>query len=657
MPKLVIMSLLLILNFAYADEFKNDLQYETSPYLKKHETNPVNWMPWGKKAFDKAKNENKPIYLSIGYSTCHWCHVMEEESFTNKEIANLLNKYFISIKVDIEELPQVDSYYQELYYKINKKRAGWPLNIFLTSNKSAFFIDAYLPPKRDEYSEGLDTLLLRFGKNYNNDYKSILSKAQKIKDSSVVIKTVPEEISSITLSASIYDDYDEIYNGFSHGRKLPQAAKLELMMNLASINNDKTLLKNSYNMLDMMALRGLYDHVDGGFYRYADAVWEIAHFEKMLYNQAELIPLYSGAYNRTQKKLYKDVVVETIAMVDKRFLNNNFYFSASDTDSKGIEGDYFVFSVEEIRDALENNPNAEALEDSLEFVVDGNFRGRAHLNFYTSARPKGFELFRKDLLKIRANKKYPFIDKKINTAWNAMMIEALYDSSLIDSKYKVKADEHLKALKELMFFKGELHHQTLVGLTPKQKGLLEDYSFFIGALIAGYEVDYDEEKLHFAEYLLSRAKDKFYKNGVWYLSDDGLNIKANLNDKYYTAPLSKMLQNIIKLASLKGSFKYDSLAVATLKSINNELGLLQANAPAASIAFLMQSLSVVTIKSNEGNLREKALEIKNIDYPYVLTKMTKDDEYLACTMRRCFSRENVFEDIIKDINMDINKTY
>ena len=477
MRKLVTIFLLFILNFACADEFKNELQYETSPYLKQHETNPVNWMPWGEKAFQKARKENKPIYLSIGYSTCHWCHVMADESFTNKKIANLLNKYFISIKVDIEELPQVDSYYQELYYKINKKRAGWPLNVFLTSSKEAFFVDAYLPPKRDDYSEGLDTILPHFGEAYDKDYKSILVEVQKIKDSSIVAKTVSSEITPQTLSQSIYNDYDDIYNGFSHGRKLPQAAKLSLMIDLAFINNDETLLKNSYNMLDSMALRGLYDHVDGGFYRYADAAWEIAHFEKMLYNQAELIPLYASAYNRVGKQLYKDVVVETIAMADNRFLKNNLYYSASDTDSNDVEGDYFVFSVEQIKEALENNPDAEALEDSLEFVVDGNFRGRVHLNFYTSDRPKGFDKFKKDLLKIRADKKYPFIDKKINTAWNAMMIEALYASSLIDAKYKVKAGEHLRALKELMFFKGELHHQTLMGLEPKQKACSKTIAF------------------------------------------------------------------------------------------------------------------------------------------------------------------------------------
>ena len=656
MQKIIII-IALLLNLLYADILKNDLQYELSPYLKQHETNPVNWMPWGEKAFEKAKKENKPIYLSIGYSTCHWCHVMARESFTNKEIAKKLNKDFISIKVDREELPQVDSYFQEIYQKINKRKGGWPLNIFLTSNKEPFYVSTYLPPSKELFSEGLDTLIPNLANRYKNDYKSILEDVKQIKDSSVVVKGIAKNISSDTLSKSIYESYDEEHSGFGHGRKFPQAAKLSLMMDLAFLNNDKLLLQNSYDMLDFMALRGLYDHIEGGFYRYtSDSSWEIAHFEKMLYNQAELLPIYVRAYNRTNGELYKDVVDETIAMLDKRFLKDALYYSASDTDSSNHkEGDFFVFSVDEVKGAMQNNPYKEEIEDSLDFVMEGNFHGNVHLNFYTKSRPKGFKEFRDDLSKIRENKEYPFIDKKINTAWNSMMIEALYNASFIDKKYKVKADKHLESLTAVMFDKGELHHQTLIGLKPTQKGLLEDYSFFIGALLAGYEIDYDENKLGFAEYLLSRSLNHFYRNGEWYLSNDNMNIRATLVDKYYTSPLSKMLQNIIKLASLKDSFKYERIVVSTLANINHELSVSQSNAPAAARAYLMQSLDMVTIKSAKARLVKDALKIKNIKYPYVLSKKTDDYEYLACTMRRCFSKEEKLDDIIKAIEQTVKK--
>jgi len=642
---------LLLVYTVFAGVIKNDLQYETSPYLKQHETNPVHWMAWGEKAFALAQKENKLIFVSIGYSTCHWCHVMAEESFTNEKIAELLNKDYISIKVDREELPQVDSYFQEIYFKIHKKRGGLPLNIFLTPKQTPFFVSAYLPPKRESYSEGLNTLLPTTALRFKNDYKSILKDIQNIKTSSIVKVVKNKAISAQTLSKSIYKNYDNENSGFSHSKKFPQAAKLSLMMDLSFLTKDKQLLQNSYAMLDAMALRGLYDHVGGGFYRYTSGVaWEIAHFEKMLYNQAELIPIYARAYGQTKNELYKDVVIETMAMLDKRFLHDNYYFGASDTDSKGEEGGFFTFTLKEIQNALQNNPYKEELEESLEFVTEGNFRGKAHLNFYTNTRPKGFMEFRKELLKVRKIKEYPFIDKKINTAWNAMMIEAIYKISSIDKKYIAKANKHLDKLKKLMFNRGELYHQTIGGLKPKQKGLLEDYSFFIAALIAGYEVDYDEQKLNFATYLLSQAKTKFYKNGVWYLSDDNMKIKYNLVDKYYTSPTSKMLQNIIKLAAIKESFKYEKLAQETLLEINNVLSFKQSDVPAAATAYLMQNLETITVKSSSENLRKYAQEIEKIRYPYIVKKSISEKRYLGCTLRKCFTIEDKIDKLINSVD-------
>ncbi len=655
MNKLIVLFFFFSLNFVYAKEYKNDLQYETSPYLLQHATNLVHWMPWGKKAFKKAKKENKPIYLSIGYSTCHWCHVMDKESYTNKDIANKLNKDFISIKVDREEYPQVDSYFQELYFKVNHKRAGWPLNIFLTADRIPFFISGYLPPKKESYSEGLDTLLPKLAYEYHYDFKSIKADMKKIRYASSVKKTSSSKISRQTLSKSLYKNYDSENSGFGNSRKFPEASKLSLMMDLGFLNQDKKLIKYSYDMLDNMALRGLYDQVEGGFYRYStDSSWEIAHFEKMLYNQAELLPLYSRAYYKTGKKLYKDVVEETIAMLDNKFLKDNVYYSASDSDSNGEEGGYFTFTPQEIKNALTNNPYKEEIYDALGFKVEGNFHDKVHLGFETDARPQGFMLFRKELLKIREKKKYPFIDKKINTAWNAMMIEALYKASSIDIKYKVQADKSLKALSDMMFDKGELYHQTILGKKAKQKGLLEDYSFFISALISSYEVDYDENKLNFATYLLSKAKEKFYRNNKWYLSD-GMNIEASLVDKYYTSPVSKMIQNIVKLASLKESFEYEKLAISSLKSINSELSMKQSDVPAAAKAYLMQKLNVVTLKSDKNNLVKNRLIIKKINYPYLLTKATNDNEYLSCVMRRCFSRHKSLDKAIISINDNTRK--
>ena len=638
------------LNFVYANTFKNDLQYETSPYLKQHETNPVHWMPWGKKAFAKAKREHKPLYLSIGYSTCYWCHVMAEESFINPQIAQLLNKYFISVKVDIEELPQVDAYYQNIYKKAYHHSAGWPLNVFVDTNKEPFFISSYLPPKREPFSEGLDTLVPRYGKLYQTNASAITQEIKKLKIFNEETKKSELTITLDMLSHSLKEQYNQDNPGFGTTKQFPQAAKLSLMMDLGFLQNDTQLVEDSYAVLDMMALRGLYDHIEGGFFRYAsDSAWEIAHFEKMLYNQAELLPLYTRAYLKIKKPLYKKVILETVAMLEDRFETDDLYYSASDTGEHHKEGEYFIFTQKQVEDAIAKNPYPEVIEDSLEFVTAGNFHSKVHINFYTQQRPKGFKEFRAELLKIRKQKKYPFIDKKINTAWNAMMIEALYKVSLVDKTLQVKAEKHLKALKDLMFDRGELYHQTIMGVKAKQKAILEDYSYFIAALIAGYEVDYNKDKLHFANYLLARAKEKFYKSGVWYLSDDGMHVEAQLNDKYYTSPLSKMLQNIIKLASLEGSFKYEKLALESLKHIKPRLKKELSNIPAAATAFMMQKLGFVTLKSNQENLHKNAIKIKNINYPYILTKKIEDSDYLSCNMRRCFSKEKEFASVLKAI--------
>ncbi len=642
----------------FAEELKNRLQYSTSPYLKQHETNPINWYPWGEAAFKLAKKEKKAVFLSIGYSTCHWCHVMAKESFENEEIAKIFNECFISIKVDREEMPHLDSYYQKLHKKLRGRIGGWPLSAFLTADKKPFYVATYIPSTKKPYHEGLDTLLPRICKEYSNDYESVLKKAKEIElgmyKSPKPVKLKDAKITTESLIASLSREYDNIYGGFGRQKKFPEASKLSLMMDLAIIKKDEKLYKKVLQTLDVMALRGIYDHIGGGFFRYSvDTAWEIPHFEKMLYNQAELIPLYVKAYLKTKNELYRDVVIETIAMLDKRFVKNNLYYSASDADTKHKEGAFFLYRPEQIRYALNNSEHRDVIVESLEFTIDGNFENKVHLNFYTPSRPKGFKAFKKELLKLHKNREYPFIDKKINTAWNALMIEALFKASLIDEKYALKAQQHLDALKEFMFDKGELHHQSLIGLKPIQKGLLEDYSFLISALIAGYEVDYKSEKLDFAEYLLSRAKSKFYKNGVWYLSDDKLNIRADLKDKYYSSALGKMSQNIIRVASLKASFKYEELALKTLASINADIEKLQSDAPASATAFMMQKIGVVTLKSSKKRLKKRSLDIEMIKHPYVLTKFQKDERYLACTMRSCFSIKNEYEDIKKDIEESI----
>ena len=629
MKLLIVILFLLVFTTLGAKSSINSLANESSPYLQAHKTNPINWYPWSKEAFEKAKREDKAIFLSIGYSTCHWCHVMEEESFRSKALAKLFNKYFIAIKVDREEMPHVDTLYQRIYFEHHARRGGWPLSVFMTPQKEVFYIGSYIPPKRASYAEGFDTLLLHLAKRYSirdfSFYRGIKESSQRL------------PIGINLLGDSLREHYDDIYGGFGVTKKFPEASKLSLMMDIAALKNDSELNEYALNMLDVMALKGLYDHVEGGFFRYSvDAAWETPHFEKMLYTQAELIPLYVRGYLQTDKRLYRDVIVETIEMLEKRFKKEDLYYSASDADSKEGEGSYFLFTKEEVA------------QTSMAFV--DNFEGKMHINF-ESKRYEGFIKERTLLQRVREKRDYPFIDKKINLAWNALMIKALFKASIIDIKYAQMAEKSLDALIKKMFIKGELYHQTLLDIQPKQKGLLEDYSFLISALIAGYEVDYEDSKLAFATYLLQKAQRKFYKKGVWYLSDDGVEVRADLLDKYYVSPLSNMLINIIKLASLKSSFKYEKLAKKILKSKEGRLSQELSDLPALAKAYLMMKQDFVTIKSNRKNLYENRLEVKKIIYPYILTKKEDYEEYLACTLRRCFSKEKELKLIIETIKI------
>ncbi len=655
-----ICSLIIAIFILNAQEFENDLAYETSPYLLQHKNNPIHWLAYSDEAFEKAKKEHKAVFLSIGYSTCHWCHVMAKESFENEELAELFNRYFICIKVDREEMPHLDSYYQELFLKLKKRSGGWPLNAFLTYEKKPFYLATYIPPKREPFSEGLDTLLEKIYKKYTDNYESVLKQTKAIeslsKESGFSAEKEETDISAVILKESIEKDVDPIYGGFGRSRKFPEASKLSLLFDLATIYKSQTLQKQALKMLDAMALRGLYDHIEGGFFRYSvDPSWEIPHFEKMLYNQAELIPLYVKGYILTGKKLYRDVVRESITMLDKRFVKESLYYSASDADTEHKEGEYFTFSISEVNKALNSMGESAEIRSVLDIGEKGNFEGRVHINFTTDKRPENFEIFREKLLKVRQSKTYPFIDTKINTAWNAMMIEALFKASLIDKKYAQKAQEHLEALLEFMFVRGELYHQSLLGKEATQLGLLEDYSFLISALVAGYEVDFDEEKLTLAEYLLTKALYKFYKKGVWYLSDDDIVVEASTRDKYYTAPLGRMIQNLLKIASLKNSRKYAGVAYTSLEHLQSVLYKKQANAPSLAIAFLMQEMEVVTLKNKKELLQKDRGVIEAIEYPYLLTKAEALDEYLACTVRSCFAIDKSLEVVKKKIEEKIRK--
>ncbi len=636
----------------------NRLIHEDSPYLKQHVNNPVDWYPWGEEALNKAKEEHKLIFLSIGYSTCHWCHVMVYESFEDKTIASLINKDFIAIKVDREELPHLDKHYQNLHLLMKNRSGGWPLTAILTEDAKPFFIGTYFPPEDTYNQEGLATLLPRLARDYKNNRKNILVQALKTetamdKSNRAVFKPVNIDLSIADKSFSgLQEQFDEVYYGFSRRPKFPEASKIGLLFDLDSLG-----IKGAGDMavrtLRAMALHGLYDQVEGGFFRYSvDAAWEIPHFEKMLYTNAELIPLYVKAYERSGDEMYEEIVHETIAMLETRFEADGLYYSASDADFGHQEGGYFIYSYEEMDEVLSHvgKMEKETLTELLGLSEEGNFEGYTHINFYADQRPAGFEKIRPFLKAIRQNRHYPFIDTKINTAWNAMVIEALFIASELEHGYQVLAEERMRSLLEKMYLKGVLYHQSLPEKIPVQKALLEDYAFVASALLEGYAHNLDKKYLFLAGRLCDEAIQKFYDGSFWYLSDDGLKVHADMSDKYYTAPVNKMLAALLKLASIKGERKYLIIVQEELQRKSTLLKKEPHHFPSGIQTLLREKKGYITLKSDKEGLIKAKQKIKKIRYPFVLIKEENDlKAFLACDIQQCFSVDTDVEKVQESI--------
>ena len=484
--------------------YTNALIKEDSPYLQQHAHNPVNWYPWGKEVFEKAKKENKLIFLSIGYSTCHWCHVMEEESFTDDAVAKLLNDSYISVKVDREEFPQLDKKYQQLYMAMHGERGGWPLSIFMSPGAEVFHLATYIPIEEGYGSKGMMNMLPSFTKLQDDNAKQLQTLVYKHKEAMLKGKSKERLKERLTLKVmnkvldEISVEFDKENGGFASRPKFPEASKIELLIDIYKLNGNKKALLMAETTLKKMAQGGIYDQIGGGFFRYTtDVAWQIPHFEKMLYTNAELIPVYVSMYELTANLLYKKVVDETIAQMEAHFMKEGLYFSASDADSDGEEGGYFIYSYEEVKEALlAQGFKIKDVEEALAYLgieEDGNIDIEfSHTHISTTKVPAKL-LQVKAYLKVLSSKRtFPFIDTKIITAWNAMMIKALFSASKIDSKYLSLGNQRLEALLKLMRKGDVLYHQTLLGKKPKQKGLLEDYAFLMDAMIEGYLRTYDK---------------------------------------------------------------------------------------------------------------------------------------------------------------------
>lgn len=503
----------------------NHLKNQTSPYLLQHAENPVDWYPWCEEAFRRAREEEKPIFLSIGYSTCHWCHVMAHESFEDPEIAELLNKDFISIKVDKEERPDIDSIYMTVCQAFTGN-GGWPTSIFMTAEQKPFFAGTYFPKTSHYGIVGFRDLLLHIRKKWVEERETLLRFAEECTAAfrqDQVSYSQADETSIEQVIGSLKESFDATYGGFGSAPKFPAPHQLLFLLQQYQKNGDEAVLHMVEITLRQMYAGGLFDHVGYGFCRYStDRYFLVPHFEKMLYDNALLILAYCKAYDITKKPLYLTVAQKTAAYIRSEMTSlDGAFYSAQDADSDGEEGKYYVFTPEEIIALL---GEAEGNEWNQRFGItkQGNFEGKSIPNLLHAEHLENaaFDKFLPSIREYRKNRTKLHTDDKILTAWNSLMIAAfcaLYRSSqnLDDLKTAKKAQQWI----EQTMCRDDVLYVSYRNGKRGEKGFLTEYACYLFALLALYDVTLDKGYLNRAEQLLEKTISHFYdaKHGGFYL--------------------------------------------------------------------------------------------------------------------------------------------
>ena len=493
----------------------NRLAHETSPYLLQHAHNPVDWYPWGEEAFDKAQRENKPILLSIGYSACHWCHVMEHESFENEEIAALMNQLFVNIKVDREERPDLDEIYMSAVQMLTG-RGGWPMTMFLTPERKPFYGGTYFPPEDRGGMPGFPRILMGVDHAFRERPADVEKSVTQI--ISALQRMSASQESQQTFSESIIGDgaekiaaaYDSDNGGLGQAPKFPNAGVYELFLRHHHHSKNQRYLEMVIHTLTKMAQGGIYDHLGGGFHRYSvDAKWLVPHFEKMLYDNAQLVRIYAQAYTITKKPLFQNVVDETCGYLLREMLHSEGgFYSTQDADSEGEEGKFFVWALSEI-DRLVGDEAGEIFGRIYDVSEQGNFEEKNILHPILTVE-QASKYFRRDPAEIekiiaevkqklfteREKRIKPFRDEKIIAAWNGLMLSGLAAAIRISprSEYLEATERTIKFLFAKMFRDGSLLHTYKDG-QAKLLGYLDDYAFLAIGLLDVYEVLFDQALL------------------------------------------------------------------------------------------------------------------------------------------------------------------
>ncbi len=586
----------------------NKLISEVSPYLLQHAYNPVDWYPWGTEAFRKAQTEDKPIFLSIGYSTCHWCHIMEKESFEDLDIARMLNDAFVCIKVDREERPDLDATYMKVCQAITGT-GGWPLHIIMTADKKPFFAGTYIPKENRYGRTGLKQIIPQLKQLWTSKRKELVESAEEI---TMLLKEGQQEsrgnrpideLAEPTLDKAYWklvEDFDENNGGFGYAPKFPSPHVLSFLLRYWKRTGQAKALEMVEKTLRAMRLGGIYDHLASGFYRYStDPTWLVPHFEKMLYDQAMLVIAYAEAYQATQKDEYRQTAQQVIDYVLQSMTDaNGGFYSAEDADSEGEEGKFYLWTEQEIRQAL-SQEEVKVVKKAFNIEEEGNFveattgkkNGKNILHMSNPPIEAASDMHIssdqflimireacRKLLAVRQKRIHPSKDDKILTDWNGLMITALAKASQAfdEPAYATAAREAVDfILTSLRDAEGQLAHRYREG-NASIPGFLDDYAFLIWGLIELYETAFETKYLKCAIELTDKMIRHFWdetRAGFYQTADffeATLIRNKEIYDGAYPSGNSVAALNLIRLARITGETRFEEKAQQLLRGFSVE---------------------------------------------------------------------------------------
>ena len=642
----------------------NRLKKEQSPYLQQHAENPVDWYPWGEEAFEKARREGKAIFLSVGYSSCHWCHVMERESFENPELAEILNRHFVSIKVDREERPDIDKHFQEVFVTMNGRAGGWPLSIFMTPEKIPFYSATYIPPEPRYGMMGFGELLETIAAKYAKERETLIQKGEEVLEflkpkNKIQATKIERKLEEIVVK-QIKQVYEPKFGGFGGAPKFPHASTLRLALALLKLRPDEELEAILTHTLDSMTLGGLYDLVDGGFCRYStDEAWLVPHFEKMSYDNALMAEVLIKAWHQTGIERYRKIALETLDFMMERMMENDLFFSASDADTEGEEGKYFVYDYREALKAFEaaGIEDPEAIARRLSITPEGNFEGK---NIPRLQRPEDRDdPWIRDALKVlatlRRDRRYPFIDRKVQSSWNAMVIRSLFIAGRTETRYREQAVRSLEALEAKMASGVTLYHSALIDREPQAVGFLEDYAWWGSALLEGYRSTLEERFLIRAVELANEAIRRFYDGGRWRIDDGEFRERADDTDAGYPSSMAVMTEFLLGVRALIDPV-YEKFVARTLEVHSYQLMRQPISRPTLAEAAIRYMRDDLLVKAKPELLEPHIFEIDRLPWPWLWLRTAVEESYTLCGTQSCFASEEAWEEIVKDLKAFTKKS-